>query len=71
MIRAALALALAVALASPALAHRLSVFASRAGEEVVVEAKFSNGNPAKSGTVKVYDAAERLIRTLEDRKSVV
>ena len=65
MSRALIALALAALLATPALAHRLSIFASRAGGEVVVEAKFSNGNPAQTGTVKVYDAADRLIRTLE------
>ncbi len=65
MTRALVALALAVALASPALAHRLSVFASREGAEILVEAKFSGGGPARAGTVRVYDADNRLIRTLE------
>lgn len=56
--RTLLALALSVALASPALAHRLNVFASVEGDEVLVEAKFSTGRIPVAGTVEVSDAGE-------------
>lgn len=62
--RAALLLA-GLAVAAPAAAHRLNVFARVAGEEVVVEAKFSNGNPVKGGDVAVYDGAEALLLTVK------
>ena len=50
--------------ASPALAHRLNVFASVEGGIIAVEASFPDGGPAREGTVRVYDAQDRLIRTL-------
>ena len=60
-----LGLALAMLLAaSPALAHRLNVFASVEDGTVVVEASFPDGGPARAGTVRIYDARDRLIRTL-------
>jgi nickel transport protein len=64
--RIGLAIGLAAALgAAPALAHRFNVFAWVEGETVVVEGKFSNGNLAKSGTIKVFDGGDQLLRTLE------
>lgn len=50
--------------AAPAAAHRLNVFAWVEAGEVVVEAKFASGARAKSGTVRVFDADERLVRSL-------
>ena len=62
---AVLGIALAGLLAaSPALAHRLNVFASVEDGTVVVEASFPDGGPARMGAVRVYDAQDRLIRTL-------
>ena len=64
MIRAAfLALAI-VAVAFPAAAHKLVVFASVTGGMVNVEAKFSTGRIPKSGEVRVFDATEALVETL-------
>ena len=62
MIRALLIAA--VFAAGPALAHRFNVFAWVDGTEVVVEAKFASGARPKIGAVRVYDAADRLIRTM-------
>lgn len=57
-----LALALALALlAGAAQAHRLTVFAAVEGEAVAVEARFSNGNPARGAAVRVFDAEDRLV----------
>ena len=56
----ALALALAL-LAGAAQAHRLVVFAAVEGGVVVVEARFSNGNPAEGAAARVFDAGDRLI----------
>ncbi|MGR3466753.1 MAG: hypothetical protein ACU0CI_02665 [Shimia sp.] len=52
-------------IAAPLWAHGLNVFASVEGEEVVVEAKFSNGRAPVSGEVRVSDDAGELIETLE------
>jgi nickel transport protein len=60
----ALVLVLALVLAGPALAHRVNVFASVQGDEVVVEAKFSNGSTPTRGEVRVEDAAGALLATL-------
>ena len=60
MIRAVL---LALVLAVPALAHGLSVFAWREGEELVVEATFGSGRAATAGTIRLYDAADALLAT--------
>lgn len=54
----------ALLMAGPALAHRLNVFAWVEGEEVVVEAKFSSGARPKVAEVRVFDAEDRLIRTM-------
>ena len=72
MIRIAFASILALALAGPAAAHRVNVFASvqeaEAGEVVVVEAKFSTGRIPALGEVRVEDADGVLLTTvpLED-----
>ena len=72
MIRGTLALIVALALAGPAMAHRVNVFASvqdgKAGEEVVVEAKFSTGRIPALGEVRVEDAGGAVLATypLED-----
>ncbi len=63
MIRAALAMTLALALAGPALAHRVNVFASVEDGAVTVEAKFSTGRIPVSGEVRVEDADEVLLAT--------
>jgi nickel transport protein len=63
VIRAALALAATLA-ALPAAAHQLAVFAWVDGPEVVVEGKFSNGRRPTQGTIRVFDADERVIREL-------
>ncbi|GIT93205.1 hypothetical protein JANAI62_36510 [Jannaschia pagri] len=71
MIRS-LILICALALGGPALAHRVTVFASvqaaEAGEVVVVEAKFSTGRVPTQGDVLVEDASGTLLATypLED-----
>lgn len=46
-------------------AHDLRVFASVSGDTVVVEAKFSTGRVPKSGTIKLFDAKDALVGTLE------
>lgn len=56
--------AAALLLGSQAAAHRLNVFAWVNGSEVLVEAKFSNGRVPQSGTIRVYDAEDTLVRTL-------
>ena len=64
MIRAALLSLMMIAVALPAAAHQLRVFAFVEGETVNVEAKFSTGRIPASGEVRVLDAAETLILTL-------
>lgn len=64
MRRAALVAALLAALAAPAAAHQLSVFASVDGEAVLVEARFSGGSRPVTGTVRVLDADGALLATL-------
>ncbi|NNU79204.1 hypothetical protein HMH01_02020 [Halovulum dunhuangense] len=68
MRRLLLSLPLMLALALPATAHRLVVYAHVEGGEIVVEAKFSNGNPAKLGEIRVIDAAaaELAVLPLDD-----
>lgn len=56
-----LALVLAIAAAMPAVAHRLTVFASVEGESLVVEAKFSTGRVPKTGVVTLFDAQDSAI----------
>lgn len=55
----------ALTLALPVAAHRLNVFARVEGEEVVAEAKFSNGNPVHVGTFNVYDVNDVLLISVE------
>ncbi|MCI5112751.1 MAG: hypothetical protein MRY75_19580, partial [Marivita sp.] len=63
MIRA-LVFALCVA-AFPVAAHDLRVFASVAGETVTVESTFSSGRVPKGGEIRVLDANNILLMTLE------
>ncbi len=49
--------------ALPAQAHRLVIYAYAEGSEVVVEAKFSNGNPAKLGEIRLLDQASTVLLT--------
>lgn len=67
MIRTVFVAALSLALAGPALAHRVNVFASvepsEAGEVVVVEAKFSTGRIPTLGDVRVEGADGALLAT--------
>jgi nickel transport protein len=60
-----LRVAAALTLATTASAHQLNVFAWVDGSEVVVEGKFSNGRVPQAGTITVYDAADKVLRTLE------
>ncbi len=50
--------------AGPVLAHSLVVFATVEGEEILVEARFSNGTPVQAGEVRVLDAENQEIRRL-------
>jgi nickel transport protein len=65
MIGRAMLLFAGVAVAAPALAHGLLVFARVDGEEVVADAKFSNGNPVKAGEFLVFDGNDVLLTTVE------
>ena len=53
----AAALALLAALAGPALAHRVNVFAYVEGDEVVVECSYSRSERVRFGDVEVFDVA--------------
>jgi len=53
-----------VAAPSGAAAHQLIVFASVDCEAVLVEAKFSNGNPVQIADVRVLDGENTLLLTL-------
>lgn len=53
----AAALALLAALAGPALAHRVNVFAYVEGDDVVVECSYSRSERVRFGEVDVFDAA--------------
>lgn len=52
-----LAAALLLVLQTPALAHRVNVFAWTEGPQVAVKCGFSGGNSVRNGEVTVYDAA--------------
>lgn len=54
----ALILVLAGLTVSPALAHRVLVFAFAAGDAIQVEAKFVPDTPVRQGTVRVLEATE-------------
>lgn len=51
------AVTLLLALQTPALAHRVNIFAWTEGPQVAVKCGFSGGNSVKSGEITVYDAA--------------
>lgn len=63
-LRALLLAAAVAAVAVPAAAHRLMVFASVDGGTVVVETKFSNGRLPQAGTVTVFDGEDRELRRM-------
>ncbi|MEL6517232.1 MAG: hypothetical protein AAFR34_05085 [Pseudomonadota bacterium] len=64
MIRCLAVAVVACALGGPAAAHKLVVFASTDCEMVLVEAKFSNGNAAQQGEVRVLDGQNTVLTTL-------
>jgi nickel transport protein len=49
--------------ANPVWAHGLNVFASVDGNQIVIEARFANGNPALGASVQVYDGNDILLVT--------
>ena len=53
-----LAAALLLVLQTPALAHRVNIFAWTEGPQVAVKCGFSGGNSVRNGEVTVYDAAD-------------
>ena len=53
-----LAAALLFLLQTPALAHRVNIFAWTEGPQVAVKCGFSGGNSVRNGEVTVYDAAD-------------
>lgn len=53
-----LAVALLLVLQTPALAHRVNIFAWTEGPQVAVKCGFSGGNSVRNGEVTVYDAAD-------------
>ena len=57
--------ALATIVALPAAAHGLRVFASVEGDTVVVEASFSSGRAPAGGEIRVFDASETMIGTVD------
>lgn len=60
----ALAAILSAAIAAPALAHRVNVFASVEEDMVTVEARFSTGRVPAMGEVTVEDANGAVLATL-------
>lgn len=61
----AFTIALTIVAALPAAAHDLRVFASVAGDTVTVESTFSSGRVPTEGAVRVLDAENTLLMTLE------
>lgn len=53
--RVVLFVVLIALLSGSALAHRVNIFASVHGREVVVECFFSRSNPVRTGQIEVYD----------------
>ena len=51
-----------------AAAHQLTVFASVDCEQVLVEAKFSNGNAVQIADVRVFDVENKLLMTVPINK---
>lgn len=64
VIRAAALAALVAAVPMGAAAHQMIVFASVDCENVMVEAKFSNGNAVQQGEVRVLDGQNALLMTM-------
>lgn len=54
----ALVVALSIAIAIPAFAHRVNIFAWAEGGMIIAEASFSSGNPARDSKVTALDAAD-------------
>lgn len=70
-VRVVLILGLLFALASPALAHRINIFALDEGGEVYTESTFAGKRPVKRGTVSVFNADGTLLLTKEtDEKGI-
>jgi len=63
--RGLLAVLALVASAAIAAAHQLTVFASVAEGQVLVETRFSNGNRPQLGDVRVLDSENQQVLTLE------
>ena len=59
------------AMASPALAHRINIFAVDEGGEVYTESTFAGKRPVKKGIVRVFNADGALLLTKEtDEKGI-
>ncbi len=56
-----LAIAMALLMTAPALAHRLTLYAWVDGETLVVEGKFANGGVPKLGMVQIFDGLDQLL----------
>jgi len=70
-VRVVLILGLLFAMASPALAHRINIFALDEGGEVYTESTFAGKRPVKKGTVRVFNAGGTLLLTKEtDEKGI-
>lgn len=62
---------LLVAMASPALAHRINIFAVDEGGEVYTESTFAGKRPVKKGTIRVFNGEGALLLTKEtDEKGI-
>lgn len=60
-----LILGLLLAMASPALAHRINIFAVDEGGEVYTESTFAGKRPVKKGTIQVFNGEGVLLLTGE------
>lgn len=56
-----LVLGLFMAWVSPAVAHRVNIFAFVDGGEIQAECSFSRGNPVRDGKIEVLDAATNVV----------
>lgn len=56
-----MAILAALAVAAPALAHRLVIYAFVEDDVIVLESHFSNGAPAAKGSITVKDGAGELL----------
>ncbi|WP_300670375.1 hypothetical protein [Desulfoluna sp.] len=62
-LRFILLLGLFIALASPALAHRINIFALDEGGEVYTESTFAGKRPVKKGVIRVFNVEGTLVYT--------